>query len=422
MDDKEIKKTRKRKTTKFDEKPEEKGLTKKVVAKKKKEVEVEDVKKSLEFSLVEVIIFIFVTAIAVSIVSGVIVYRNYSNISNKVNPSNKNEIIDNYNYIIENYVNEVDKDGLTDAAIRGMYDYLEDEYSVYMSKETTNTLQEQLGGKYSGIGIEITMNENSQVVINRVFSNSPALKAGLKKGDILIKINDVSLEGKDSSFVANSIKNSDEKSFNITYLRDGKEYTSIIEKDIISIDTVETTEYDNVGYLKIDTFSSVTASQVKNKISEFSNNIKSIVIDLRDNTGGYLDSAFDVSELFVDKGKNIYGLKNKNGDISFYKAKDGVFKSFDKIVILINHNSASASEIVTLALKENLNAKVIGVTSFGKGTVQETKMLNSGAMVKYTSSYWLSPNGNTINKIGIKPDIEIEKEEEQLQRAIEEAK
>lgn len=414
MEDKEtVKKTRKIKTE--EEKP---------IKTKKETIKTEDIKKSLEFSLTEVIVIILVTALLVSIVSGVIVFRNYDKISAKKIANNRDtsEIIEHYNYIMNNYIGEVDENTLIDAAINGMYGCLPDEYTTYIDKDSTNSLQEQLGGRYTGVGIEITM-QDSKIVINRVFSDSPAYEAGLKKGDILIKLDGVDLSDKDSLYVSTNIKNNKEKdTFEISYLRDGKEYKTTLTKKLVSIESVESEEYGSVGYIKISTFSSVTADQVEDKLNKFNSNIKSIVIDLRDNTGGYLTAAYDISDLFVEKGKNIYQIKDRDEKISSHAASRNVVRKFNKIVVLVNGNSASASEVVTLALKESADAIVVGVKTFGKGTVQETKTLKSGAMVKYTSAYWLSPNGNSINKIGITPDIKVEEIEKQLDEAIKAAK
>ncbi len=418
MEDKKIvKRTRKIKT-------EEDKPIKRIRKIKKEVIKTEDVKKSLEFSLTEVIIIILVTALLVSIVSGVIVFRNYDKISAKKVANNKesSEIIEHYNYIMNNYIGEVDENTLIDAAINGMYGCLSDEYTTYIDKDSTDSLQEQLGGKYTGVGIEITMVDN-KIVINRVFSDSPAYEAGLKKGDVLTKLDGVDLSDKDPLYVSTNIKDNKEKdTFEITYLRDGEEYKTKLTKKLVLIDSVESEEYGEVGYLKISTFSSVTAKQVEDKLNKFSSNIKSIVIDLRDNTGGYLTAAYDISDLFVEKGKNIYQIKDRDEKISSHAASRNVVKNFKKIVVLVNENSASASEVVALALKESSNAIVVGVKTFGKGTVQETKTLKSGAMVKYTSAYWLSPNGNSINKIGITPDIKVEETEKQLDEAIKAAK
>ena len=153
-------------------------------------------------------------------------------------------------------------------------------------------------------------------------------------------------------------------------------------------------------------------------MDKFNNKVDKLIIDLRDNTGGLLSQAESLSDLFVEKGKNIYQIKDKNGYITPYKAQEGVYRKFKKIVVLVNGNSASASEVLALALKESANATIVGVKTFGKGTVQQTKMLDSGAMVKYTSSYWLSPNGNSINLVGIVPDVEETTVEKQIDTAL----
>ena len=411
--------------------------TKKKISKTKKEVKTKtkeepkiketkkDVKKNLEFNLVEVIIIILVTTALVSIASGIIIFKNYDKLyalKPIVENRSSNEIIENYNRILDNYVDEVDKNGLIDAAIKGMYDYLEDEFSIYVDKEANNTLQEQLHGRYSGIGIEITINDKNEIIINRVFSDSPAEKAGLKKDDILVELDGNSLEGKDSAYFADNVKNSKKESFNIVYKRNSKNYKVTIKRELVTIDSITTTQYDNVGYIKLDTFSLLTDEQLKKGLDSIKESTKSLILDLRDNTGGYLNAAFDAADLFLEKKQVAYQIKDKEGHTKSYKAKSGPYRKFDKIVVLINESSASASEILTLALKENLNATIVGKKSYGKGTVQETKQLSSGAMVKYTVSYWLSPKGNSINKIGIIPDIEVEGKDKQLEKAIEVAK
>ena len=403
---------------------EEKKVTKKSTIKKKKENDIEVIDKTVEFSLTEVIIIILITGIVVSIASGLIVYNNYDRLSLKndysVSYGELDEFIKNYNKILNNYVEEVDKKELLDAAIGGMYNYLGDDYSTYMSKEDTDSLEQQLNGEYTGVGIEIksTIKENGELetTINRIFKDSPAEKAGLKAGDVLLKIDDSVIE--DASSLANTIKNGDKETFNITYKRDGKENTVKLTRSKVFINSVTSVEYGNVGYIKIETFSSTTVDQVSNVINSFSKNINSVVIDVRDNTGGYLDAAYKTADLFVEKDKNIYLLKDRSEKIKEYKAKSGVLRKFNKISVLINNGSASASEILALALKESANATIVGVNSYGKGTVQETDILESGAMVKYTSAYWLSPNGNSINKTGIKPDIEVKEVEKQLSEAI----
>ena len=389
---------------------------------RKIEEEVEIVKKTVEFNLLEVIIIILITGIVVSIASGLIVYNNYDKLNVKEATRNDelSEFVESYNHIIDSYVEEVDKKELIDAAIEGMYNHLSDGYSMYLGADDTSDLEEQLEGEYTGVGIEIRTDVKDKdkyvTVINRVFENSPAERAGLKAGDILLKIDDMDVV--DASFVADTIKKGNKESYTITYKRDGKEKTVTLVRERVYINSVSSKVYDNVGYIKIETFSATTGEQVRKIINGFDNKVKSLVIDLRDNTGGYLSAAEDVSELFVDRGKVIYQLKDKNGVITKYTAKTNALRKFDKVSVIINGTTASASEILALVLKEDLDAKVVGVKSYGKGTVQDTKQLSSGAMVKYTTSYWLSPKGNSINKEGIIPDVEVTDEEKQIEEAI----
>ena len=381
------------------------------------------VKKNAQFNLIEVVLLVLISSIFFGVFCGLLVYNNYDKISsNKVTNSDNSkfdEFIESYNNIMNSYVQDVDEDKLIEAAIEGMYNYLDDDYSFYMDEETTETLNEQLHGEYSGIGVEITMNEKNEVIIKRVFSDSPALEAGLKEGDILIGLDGVDLTGKDTAYFADTVKGSNKKFFDVTYKRDGKTYTVTIERKLVLIDSVSSKEYGNVGYIQITTFSATTKKQVEDKISKFSKNIDSVVIDLRNNTGGYLSAAYDTSDLFIEKGKTIYQLKDKNGKITKYDAKDGVKREFKKIGVIINGASASASEILALALKESANATIMGSKSYGKGTVQETSTLSSGAMVKYTTAYWLSPNGNSINEKGIEPDVKLTDNSQIINNAIE---
>lgn len=382
--------------------------------------------KAISFTLVEVIVFILITGLIVSVCSGFIVYNNLnkSNIFKEVNTSsNISDFADAYNHIINSYVNEVDEKELIESAIKGMYEHLEDEYSIYLDEDTTSTLNEQLQGEYEGVGIEITINGSDEIVINKVFLNSPAERAGLKKGDILIELDGKSLEDKTSDYVATTIKKSDKEVFDLKYLRNGKEYTVQLKREHVYINSVSSKEYEKIGYIKIETFSSTTRDQVKDHINKFNKNIDSIIIDVRDNTGGYLSSALSTSNLFIDKGKCIYQLKDKNGTVTKEYASSGKIKDYKNLVVLINEYSASASEILATALKESAGAYIVGVKSFGKGTVQETDILDNGAMVKYTTAYWLTPKGNSINKVGIKPDYEIEdfvktEKDEQLEKAL----
>lgn len=385
----------------------------------------EFINKNVNFSLLEVIIIILVTGIVVSLSTGLIVYNNYDKISKSKsdNPSSEiKEFTESYNHIINSYIDEVDKSKLIDAAISGMYNFLNDEYSIYMDNDMTESLNEQLEGTYDGIGIEMTMNNKGVIYVTQVFKNTPAEKAGLKPDDILVALDGESLEGKTTAEVASVIKKGTKSEFKLTYKRGNIEKTVTVNKKHIYINSVKSEIFDNIGYINISTFSATTEEQVKKELDNFDKNISNLIIDLRNNTGGYLNAAYDVSELFLKKGKVIYQLKDRNNKITKFTAKSGEYRHFNNIIVIINGSTASASEILALALKESANAKIVGTKSYGKGTVQETSKLKSGSMVKYTTAYWLSPEGNSINKTGITPDYKIDGEEGQLKKAIEIAK
>lgn len=385
----------------------------------------EFINKNVNFSLLEVIIIILVTGIVVSLSTGLIVYNNYDKISKSKSDDTSSEIkefTESYNHIINSYINEVDKSKLIDAAISGMYNFLNDEYSIYMDNDMTESLNEQLEGTYDGIGIEMTMNNKGVIYVTQVFKNTPAEKAGLKPDDILVTLDGESLEGKTTAEVASIIKKGKKSEFKLTYKRDNIEKTVTVNKKHIYINSVKSERFDNIGYINISTFSATTEEQVKKELDNFDKNISDLIIDLRNNTGGYLNAAYDVSELFLKKGKVIYQLKDRNNKITKFTAKSGEYRHFNNIIVIINGSTASASEILALALKESANAKIVGTKSYGKGTVQETSKLKSGSMVKYTTAYWLSPEGNSINKTGITPDYKIDGEEGQLKKAIEIAK
>ena len=399
------------------------------VNKKLKEKETDEIKTNLDFSLPEVIVLLLIACLVVSIASGIVVYKNYGKLAG-ITDNNKTitskdleEFVENYNLILNNYVEEVDQKELLDAAISGMYNFLGDDYSMYLSKDDSQTFGERLAGEYDGIGVEIvTLTDGTSYVtgITNVFKDSPAEKAGLKAGDIIVKI-----DGQDvvnSSELASYIKNGDKTEFELTIKRDDKEETIKVVKEHVIINSVTSQTEGNVGYIKISSFSDKAESLVKEALDSFGDDITSLVIDVRDNSGGYLTSATDISELFVDEGAIIYQIKDRNEKISSYEATKPAYRKFNKIVVLVNESSASASELITLVLKDNLGAKVVGTKTYGKGSVQATKTLESGAMVKYTTAYWMGPSGKCIDKEGITPDVEENDKDKQYSRAIEEAK
>lgn len=392
---------------------------------KKEEVIIEE-KRHATFNLVEVIIIVFITIVLVSVTSGMLVFHNYEKLNNTITGNDKylDELTKTYNNILEDYVDRVDKEELITSAIEGMFQYLDDPNSSYLNKEETDILNERLNGTYEGVGVEI-INTEKGVQVNRVFHDTPANKVGIKKGDIISKINNTNVRDKTGSFISNYIRYKLDKKFTMEIFRNGKTIKYMMKKEKIDYPVVYIERYKKTGYIYLSAFSNTSTKQFKNGLEDLEKQkIKNLVIDLRSNTGGYLNTAYEISDLFLPKNKVVYKLKTKKG-ITAYKSKTKKEKDYD-IVILINGKSASASEILTLALKENKkNVTIVGEKSYGKGTVQQAKDLEDGAMVKYTTAKWLSPKGESIDEKGIMPDYTViydskstSKIDNQLQKAL----
>ena len=362
------------------------------------------------FGLIEVIIIVIVTGIVCGISTGLILinHDNFKNINyaDLSKDQDVKEFLEVYASIITNYYENVNKDELINSAINGMMNYLGDDYTNYLDKESSKALAERLAGEYEGIGVQI-IGEN---VIYEVFEDSPAMAAGIKKDDKIIKVNGTLVEGKKTSEVATMIKSSVGGKVELVILRDKEEIEINVELKRLNIPSIAyeiiKENNKNVGYMYIETFSNTTASQVKKALTKMeSDGIDSLILDLRGNTGGYLASAKDIANIFLEKGKVIYSLEDKNKKIEV-KSDTLEHKTYP-VAVLINGGSASASEILAAALKESYGAILVGEKSYGKGKVQQTMDLDSGGMIKYTSAKWLTPNGVCIDKVGIKPDYEI---------------
>ena len=363
------------------------------------------------FKLYEVIIITIITGILCSIATGFIFYKKYetsaiASYENLSNNKNVNEFLQVYASIIKEYYQDVNEEELVDSAINAMFSYLGDNYSEHLSKDETSSLLEQLAGEYPGIGVEIYQDK----IIYNVFDDSPAKEAGLQKGDKIIKVNNEDVSEKDNSYVATKIKNENDK-VEITILRNNEEKKVTVKKDKLYIPSVTSKvieeENKKIGYIDITTFSNTTSKQVKKALLSLENdNIDSLVIDVRNNAGGYLISAKEIASMFLEKEKIIYSLQEKDKTQTY---KDTTSEKRDyPVVVLINEYSASASEILTSALKESYNATLVGKKSYGKGKVQQTLNLEDGSMAKYTTAKWLTPNGKCIDGVGITPDYEID--------------
>ena len=321
-----------------------------------------------------------------------------------------NKVIDTYDTITKDYYGKINKRELSEVAVNAMLESTKDIYTNYSTEEQATTFMENVEGYYEGIGITVKTTTEGKIIIEKVFDNSPAKESGLLKDDIIIKINNISLEGKNSNDLAEYIKDNKNKKIKLKIIRNDKEKEISINVKKITMPTVSSKiidEENKIGYLKISIFSSVTDTQLKKELNKLEKkNIKALIIDVRNNSGGYLNIVTNITSMFLEEGKVIYQLQDGTGRT---KIKD---KTKEKrtypIAILTNRASASASEILTGAMKESYNAIIVGTNTYGKGTVQKTKKLKDGSMIKYTVQKWFTPKGNWIDEIGVSPTTYIE--------------
>jgi len=395
------------------------------------------VEKKTGFNYLEVILIMIITLIIGGFFGGTVVKltdKKTGGTKEVTTNGQYQEFIDTYNDIKKNYYEKIDEDALLDAGIKGMLEFLGDKYSVYMDQEETDEFNEQVEGKYEGVGVEIVQDENGAVSIYRVFENSPAEKAGLKAGDIIQKVGSEDVTKKTTAEISEMIKKSKEKKVQITILRnqEAKEFT--LERESIDIESVAIKTFEvnkkKIGYIAISVFASNTEEQFTKKLKELEKEkIDGLVIDVRGNSGGYLNKVTDIASMFLEKGKVIYQLDTK-GIVEQIRDESKEKRNY-KIAVLINKGSASASEILAAALNESYGASLVGSASYGKGTVQRAYTLESGATVKYTIQKWLTPKGTWINEKGLTPthpvDLDVkylmdpkDENDNQLQTALEE--
>lgn len=334
-----------------------------------------------------------------------------------------NKFVDAYQTILKNYPDKLDTSKLVESAIEGMMSSIGDKYTTYNDVDGATTFNETVSGTYEGIGCLVTTTENSIQIIE-VFDDSPASKAGLKEKDIIKKIDGQDFSDKTSSDMANYIKESDKKEIKITIQRDSEEKEVKLKRQKLEVPTVTTKIYENndkkIGYIDISIFSSVTDKQFKEKLKELEKKeIDGLIIDVRDNNGGYLNVVTNIASNLLKKGDIIYKLEKSNKKVEIKKDTTKEKRTYP-IAVLVNAGSASASEILASAIKESYKGFVVGTNTYGKGTVQQTMNLEDGSMIKYTIENWLTPNGNWINEVGVTPTNVVELDEIYYQKPISE--
>lgn len=384
---------------------------------KEKKIEIVNDNKTKEKELYTskevIIVMIFSIGIGILMCFGgisIITGKNYLAVTKDLK-----KVVDTYYAIVDNYYGELDRDKLIDGAVEGMISSVGDTFTSYSDTDSTSSFDETINGSYEGIGCTVATLEDGTISVIDMFEDSPSYKAGLKVGDVITKVDGESYEGKSSTDISNYVKNSGKSKIVLTVKRDNEEKDISINLSKVEIPHVsgKVIEQDSkkIGYIKISLFASNSYKQFKNKLDELEkSNIDDLIIDVRDNSGGYLSSVTDICNLFLDKGKVIYQLEDSKGKV---KKKDTTKekRKYD-IVVLINGGSASASEILASAIKESYGGDIVGTNSYGKGTVQQTKKLLDGSMIKYTTQKWLTPDGNSINEVGVTPTKVVELNEE----------
>jgi carboxyl-terminal processing protease len=331
-------------------------------------------------------------------------------VNSKSEAKDLNKVWQAYDLILSRYVEKVDQNKLVEGAIQGMLAVLKDPYSVYMDKDTAEQFTQTLGSSFEGIGAEVGKVDGKIVIISP-FKNSPAEQAGIKQNDEILKVDGQSVEGLDLNQATAKIRGKKGTTVTLLIARKGLKdpLTIKVKRDEIPLETVHSTvkKYDGkkVGYIEITSFSENTAADFKKDLKALENDhIKGLILDVRGNPGGFLESVGDILKEFVPNNKPYVQIEQRDGQKRRYFSSISKKKDYP-VVVLVNKGSASASEILAGALQEADGYKLVGETTFGKGTVQQPVPMGDGSDIKLTLFKWLTPDGNWIHKKGIKPDV-----------------
>lgn len=353
--------------------------------------------------------FLVVTTCILSFIMAMLIFDRNKNYVEVAQDEHIKKIIEQYNNIVNNYYGDIDKKTLTDEAIRGMINSLGDPYASYFSGTDAENFNIKLNGEYTGVGLEIIKLEDNKTYVVNVFEGSNAYEKGVRVDDIILSINGINMEDLTTEQFANIVKKDGRA--NVLFQRNDETFEVELTASHIDIKSVhsslETRNGQKIGYIKMDIFALNTYDQFNEALTSLeSQDMNSLIIDLRDNTGGHLTTVHNILSLFLNRDKIIYQIKKQNSLEKYYS--DGNKNKNYKIVIIVNNNSASASELMAASLNEQLDATIIGMTTFGKGTAQELIKLSTGEEYKFTTKEWLTPKGNSINNKGVVPSIECD--------------
>lgn len=332
------------------------------------------------------------------------------------------------------YIGEINDEELIEGAVKGYVDALGDPYTTYYTKKEMKTIMEETNGNFVGIGVYMTKDlEKNAILIIKPIENSPAEKAGILPGDLITKVDDVEYTGDKLEEASNKIRGEEGTKVKLEIYRNGETKTFELTRTKVVVSHVTTKVLNNdIGYIAISDFEGECASEFETKYKQLEKQgIKKLIIDIRNNGGGIVDEALKIANMLVDKDSTLLITKDKSDKEEVTKATEKPIINIPTVV-LVNEYSASASEILAGALKDNGKAILVGTKTYGKGIIQELHQLSDGSGLKITVSEYYTPNHNAIHKIGITPDVEVdlsedvkqqttiqEKDDNQLQKAIE---
>ena len=396
-------------------------------------------KKSKIYKIIMLVILIVFITFLITSIGFYKYFTNGDNASSLLMASSGDNNIESelkkYRALIDKYyLGEVNDEDLEEGAIKGYIEGLGDEYTEYISKEDMEEYMQDTMGNFVGIGIYMVNDtETNRIMVLSPIKGSPAEKAGILPGDYIMKIDGESYTGEDNSIAASKIKGEEESTVKLEILRGTETLNFEIKRENVIVNPVEGKVLENnIGYIKFTSFDENTAEEFKAKFEELQkSNIKSLIIDLRNNGGGLVDQALEIAGYIADKGSVLLYEVDKNNNEEVKKSDSNPIINMP-VVLLVNGNTASSSEILAGALKDLGKAKIVGTKTYGKGVIQELLTLKDGSGLKITSQKYLTPNKTEINKVGIQPDQTVElpdsvnnilnvdeKDDTQLQKAIE---
>ena len=375
---------------------------------------------------------ILITIAAVMLLAVIAVFIFFRGMRTGTAEMDYQEKLDTIQMYLDNYyLYDLDEEQMENALAAGLLNGIGDKYAKYYSKEEFDQLMEETSGSYGGIGISIIMNDDNQVEVYKVFDGSPAAEAGIQIKDVIVEAAGVR-DFEDIDELVSLVRGEQGTTVDIVISRDGKEIPMTVERRIIDMETVASKMLDNnIGYIQLTEFDTISVEQFNNALDALeSQGMTSLILDLRDNPGGDYDTVIAMSDRVLPEGKIVTVVDKQGTEKTEYSDEEHQISI--PMVVLINENSASASELFTGAIKDYGIATIVGETSYGKGIVQSIFRLEDGSGMKFTTEEYLTPNGNHINGIGVVPDVEVsipeeayedgvitEEEDVQLQKAIE---